>query len=84
MVFPIAGGNESKGYEVENSLRFNDDDSPNLTVAQVVLLQTVLDGLGAFGFKGLTGKMLVRTIFSSYNGTNTDRIQFTEDDQLHT
>jgi hypothetical protein len=31
MVFPIAGGNESKGYDVENSLRFNDDDSPRLT-----------------------------------------------------
>ena len=30
MVFPIAGGNESKGYEVENSLRFNDDDSAYL------------------------------------------------------
>ena len=33
MVFPIAGGNESKGYDVENSLRFNDDDSPLLTRA---------------------------------------------------
>ena len=31
MVFPIAGGNESKGYEISNSLRFNDDDSPRLT-----------------------------------------------------
>ena len=31
MVFPVAGGNESKGYEVENSLRFNDGDSPYLS-----------------------------------------------------
>ena len=31
MVFPIAGGNESKVYEIENSLRFNDDDSASLT-----------------------------------------------------
>ena len=31
MVFPIAGGNESKGYEISNSLRFNDGDSPSLT-----------------------------------------------------
>ncbi len=31
MVFPIAGGNESKGYEVENSLRFNPGDSPYLS-----------------------------------------------------
>ena len=31
MVFPIAGGNESKGFDVENSLRFNDNDSPLLS-----------------------------------------------------
>jgi hypothetical protein len=30
MVFPIAGGNESKGYEISNSLRLNDGDSPKL------------------------------------------------------
>jgi len=30
MVFPITGGNESKGYEISNSLRFNDGDSPKL------------------------------------------------------
>ena len=31
MVFPVVGGNESKGYEISNSLRFNDDDSPQLS-----------------------------------------------------
>ena len=32
MVFPIVGGDgKPTGYEIENSLRFNDDDSPNLT-----------------------------------------------------
>ena len=31
MVFPVVGGNESKGYEISNSLRFNDGDSPKLT-----------------------------------------------------
>ena len=31
MVFPIAGGNESKGYEISNSLRFNRGDSPQLS-----------------------------------------------------
>ena len=30
MVFPVVGGNESKGYEISNSLRFNDGDSPKL------------------------------------------------------
>jgi len=31
MVFPIAGGTQDTSYEVENSLRLNDDDSPKLT-----------------------------------------------------
>ena len=31
MVFPIAGGTQDTSYEIENSLRFNDDDNPNLT-----------------------------------------------------
>jgi hypothetical protein len=31
MVFPVVGGNESKGYEISNSIRFNDGDSPKLT-----------------------------------------------------
>ena len=32
MVFPVVGGNESKGYEVENSLRLNNDDSAKLGI----------------------------------------------------
>ena len=32
MVFPIAGGTQDTGYEISNSLRFNDDDSPNLSI----------------------------------------------------
>ena len=31
MVFPIAGGTQDTGYEISNSLRFNDDDSANLS-----------------------------------------------------
>ena len=34
MVFPVVGGNESKVYEISNSLRFNDDDSASLNVTQ--------------------------------------------------
>ena len=30
MVFPIAGGTQDTGYEISNSLRFNDDDDPYL------------------------------------------------------
>ena len=31
MVFPVVGGNKSKGYDVENSLRFDSGSSPDLT-----------------------------------------------------
>jgi len=31
MVFPIAGGTQDTSYEIENSLRFNDDDSARLS-----------------------------------------------------
>ena len=31
MVFPIAGGTQDTSYEIENSLRFNDDDSPKVS-----------------------------------------------------
>ncbi len=30
MVFPIVGGTQSTGYEIDNSLRFNDNDTAYL------------------------------------------------------
>ena len=30
MVFPIVGGTQDTGYEIDNSLRFNEDDSAYL------------------------------------------------------
>ena len=32
MVFPIVGGTQSTGYDIENSVRFNDDDSAALSI----------------------------------------------------
>ena len=34
MVFPVVGGNESKGYEISNSLRINAGDSAYLSRTQ--------------------------------------------------
>ena len=31
MVFPVVGGTQDTSYEIDNSLRFNDADSPKLT-----------------------------------------------------
>ena len=81
----ILGANSVSGeYEVSNSLRFNDDDSPNLTVAQ----STPTDGSrwtwsGWVKRGNLSDGSSAETFASSYNGSNTDRIQFTEDDELH-
>ena len=33
MVFPVTGGTQSTGYEISNSLRFNDGDSHDLRLA---------------------------------------------------
>ena len=30
MVFPIVGGTQDTSYEISNSLKFNDNDSPEL------------------------------------------------------
>ena len=35
MLFPITGGNESKGYEISNSLRFNRADTAYLTKSSI-------------------------------------------------
>jgi hypothetical protein len=32
MVFPIVGGTQSTGYEISNSLRFNDDDGASMAI----------------------------------------------------
>ena len=32
MVFPIVGGTQDTGYEIDNSLRFNESGSPTLNI----------------------------------------------------
>ena len=84
VTIPSAAGEVKEVYEISNSLRFNDDDSPNLTVAQ----STPTDGSrwtwsGWVKRGNLSDGSNAETFASSYNGSNTDRIQFTEDDELH-
>ena len=31
MAFPVIGGTQESGYNIDNSLRFNDDDSPEIS-----------------------------------------------------
>ena len=67
MVFPIAGGNESKGYEISNSLRFNRGDSPylNRTPSSAGNRQTWTT---SFWIKR-TSLGTSQHIFSTYTGT---------------
>ena len=71
----------SNPYVVANSCRFNDDDSPDLSFAQ----GTPTDG-SRWTWSGWVKRGNLsdtETFASSYNGTNTDRIQFNSNDQLH-
>ena len=42
MVFPVVGGNESKGYEISNSLRINAGDSAYLSRTQTAGIKELL------------------------------------------
>ena len=67
MVFPVVGGNESKGYEISNSLRFNRGDSPylNRTPSSAGNRQTWTT---SFWIKR-TSLGTSQHIFSTYTGT---------------
>jgi len=82
MVFPIAGGNESKGYEISNSLRFNDGDSAYLSRTPSTPTSNDI-GTFSFWFKKTNISDLVN-IVAAYDGSanNSFDIQFHSDDRL--
>ena len=84
MVFPIAGGNESKGYEISNSLRFNDGDSPEL---YKTLGSPTNNKIYTFSFwtkrSAITGSSV--TMIGHYDGSASNPfvvVQFRSDDKL--
>ena len=82
MVFPVVGGNESKGYDVENSLRFNDGDSAYLSRTPSTPTSNDI-GTFSFWFKKTNISDLVN-IVGAYDGSanNSFDIQFHSDDRL--
>jgi hypothetical protein len=60
MVFPVVGGNESKGYDIENSLRFNQGDTAHLDKT-----------FGSAGTSNKTG-----TLSFWYKRTTVDNVDF--------
>ena len=81
MVFPVVGGTQDTGYEISNSLRFNDGDSPDLR-------RTPSSGgdRRTFTFSPWVKKSIIdyrQTLFSVGNSNNdTDYFHFTSGNKL--
>ena len=77
MVFPITGGTQSTGYEISNSLRFNDADNPHLTRTPSSSGNRRTWTMSCWFKKGENG--LNHTLFST---TGTQDIRFTSDERI--
>ena len=82
MVFPVVGGNESKGFDVENSLRFNDDDSPLLTRAISTNPSDQKLTTISFWFKIGNVTSSFRALYRFNNGSSTGAIYLRNGDDL--
>jgi len=76
MVFPIAGGNESKGYEISNSLRFNDGDSPQLNLANVGTVTNNKIFTYSVWIKKSSIESANQSIISAESGNNRSQLLF--------
>ena len=80
MVFPVVGGNESKGYEISNSLRINAGDSAYLSRTQTAGNQRTFTASVWVKRSRLNDR---QAIFSaSADGSNECFIWFDTDDEL--
>ena len=84
MVFPILGANSATGgYEVSNSLRFNDDDSPYLSRTNASGGSRKLFTFSCWFKKSTLGLASDdQMIFSSWDGSNGILIQIDANDLL--
>jgi len=67
-------------YEIKRSLRFNSTDSPYLTRTPS---SSGNRSTMTWSFWYKRGKLGSEYVITAFNGTNTDRIAFASDDQLH-
>jgi len=76
------GASAAGAYEIERSLRFNSADSPYLTwTPSSSGNQQVMTW--SFWYKRSSPGGAAEYVITAFNGTNTDRIAFANDDQLH-
>lgn len=78
MVFPVVGGTQDTGYTIDNSLRFNDDDSP--------ILQRTASGGNRRTFtwsswikRANLFSSASKQLFTASDGTTQESIMFTND-----
>jgi hypothetical protein len=84
MVFPIAGGTQDTGYEISNSLRFNDDDNAYLARTPS---STGSRTIATVSFWVKRGNLTSKNYFmleasSSTSPFNMTRVRFDSDDYL--
>ena len=85
MVFPVVGGTQDTGYEISNSLRFNDDDSPSMTIASLGSSSSnAKKWTVSFWAKLSSGLGGHRCVFSAgeSSGGNYVQLNFTDGDEL--
>ena len=76
------GASAAGAYEIDRSLRFNSGDSPYLTwTPSSSGNQQVMTW--SFWYKRSSPGGAAEYVITAFNGTNTDRIAFANDDQLH-
>jgi hypothetical protein len=85
MVFPVVGGTQDTGYEISNSLRFNDDDSPSMTIASLGSSSSnAKKWTVSFWAKLSSGLGGHRCVFSAGEASGGQYVQlnFTDEDRL--
>jgi len=85
MVFLVGGANSAAGYEIENSVRFNDGDSPSMTIASLGSSSSnAKKWTVSFWAKLSSGLGAHRCIFSAGESSGGEYVQinFTDGDEL--
>ena len=84
MAFPVIGGTQESGYNIDNSLRFNDDDSPEISFTLNKSPTHQDKGTWSFWIKRANIQSAVVRLYSGYadGGATQTWIRFDANDCL--